>query len=110
MIHYMFYYYDDEEDENLTEYYFTYKVDNFSEFGTNDWQKKYYKNRYFIYDSDWEREFYYSQGEKALKHLRRHIPELGYDDLDDEEKINETLQGVLDEDTYIEYHKYWVGR
>lgn len=38
-----------------------------------------------------------------------HKPKLGYDDLDVDAMIIEKLQESLNEDTHIEYRKYWVN-
>lgn len=99
----------DEEDEYILNLYYSFEVEGFLEFGTNDWEKKYFKNRYFVYEPDFGDDYnYYETEEEVIDHLKRHLPDLKVEDLEDEESVNEQLKDKLGEDTEIEYHKYWV--
>lgn len=103
--------FDEDEDELLTKYYYEYEVEGFQEFKTNDWEDEYYSNRYFVFESDYGQErFKYATEEEVLRHLKRHLPDLTYEDLEDEEKVNERLRLAVDNEIQIIYIKYLVGR
>lgn len=104
----MFQFYD-EEGDGLLNIYFSFETEGFIEFGTNDWEKKYFTNRYFIYDPNKGDDYNYYEFEKdVLEHLNEYLPDLKVEELEDEEKVNEQLNEKLGEENEIEYHKYWV--